>query len=425
MDRKINKLDNCHVEVIVNVEKEKWQQAQDKAFEKEAKKVKIDGFRAGKAPLAMVKKHVNQVVVLQNAADIVLQDEFNAILNEEKIQPVTQPKADVTKISPDEIELKFVFTTAPEVKLGKYKGIEIGKQEVSVNDEDVEKEIQSLLKSNATLVVKEGKAELGDTVVIDFVGSINGEPFEGGSSENYELELGSHQFIPGFEEQLVGHQGGEQVEVNVTFPENYIENLKGKPAVFAVTVHEVKQRKLPELTDEFVKDELKISGVENVVGLYENKRKELTRKKENSEKNRYLNKLLEEIEKDSEIAIADEILDNQVENRKQELLKNIQQYGLDLNSYLSTIGQSEEEFMKGIRDTARKEATNYFLLDAIIKEEKIEVSNEEIDFEIAKLADQYKMEIDKVKEALANSMGDFINNLRMNRVEEFLLNNNN
>ena len=424
MERKINNIDECHVEVVVEVEKEKWVKAQEKALEKEVKNVKVDGFRQGKAPLAIAKKHVNQIRVLENAADICLQDEFRAILDEEKINPVTQPKADVTKISDQELELKFVFTLAPKVELGKYKGLKIGKEEVKVTDEDVENAVKAVLTANATLVVKEGKANKGDTVVIDFVGTIDGEAFEGGSAENYELELGSNSFIPGFEDQLVGHAAGENVDVNVTFPENYIEHLKGRPAVFGVTIHEVKEKKLPELNDEFVKDELKIPNVEDVKGLYDNKREELKNRRESEAKNKYLNKLLAEIEKGSKIVLPDEILESQVKSRRQEVEKNIQQYGMDLEGYLSTVGQSEEDFMNGLKETARKEATNYFILDAVLKAENIEVSNEEVEFEIAKLAEQYNMTIDKVKEALANSMNEFVNNLRMNRVEDLLISNN-
>ena len=423
MERKINQLDKCHVEVVVTPEAEQWKAAQDKAFKAEASKIKVDGFRPGKAPLAMVKGKVNQMAVLEKAANALLQDAFKDVLANEKINPVTQPKADITKLSPDEIEIKFVFATEPQVKLGQYKGLKVGKEPVQVTDKDVEDAVNAVLKDNATLVVKDDKAELGDTVVIDFVGTIDGVPFDGGAAENHELELGSNQFIPGFETQLVGAKAGEHVDVKVKFPENYVENLKGKDAVFGVDVHEVKAKKLPELNDEFVK-ELGIPQVETIDALKENKKAELLNKKTSQAKGAYLNKLLDEIAKNSEIAIPDEIIDSQAESHKKDVIKNMEQSGLTLEQYLQVLGQTEKEFMDSLKERSRKEVSNYFLLNEVIKAEKLELSNEEVEFEIAKLADQYKMSVEDVKKALEHQMDQFVNNLRMNRVEDLLFNEN-
>ena len=423
MERKVNQIDKCHVEVVVTPAAEQWKAAQDKAFKAEASKVKVDGFRPGKAPLAMVKNRVNQMAVLEKASNAILQDAFKEVLAEEKINPVTQPKADITKLSQDEIEMKFVFATEPVVELGNYKGLKVGKEKVEVTDKEVEDAVNAVLKDNATLVVKDDKAELGDTVVIDFVGTIDGVPFDGGSAENHELELGSNQFIPGFETQLVGAKAGEHVDVKVKFPENYVENLKGKDAVFGVDVHEVKAKKLPELNEEFVK-ELGIPNVETIDALKENKKAELENKKTAQARGNYLNKLLDEIAKNSEIAIPDEIIDNQAESHKKDVVKNMEQSGLTLEQYLQVLGQSEEDFMKSLKERSKKEITNYFVLNEIIKQEKLELSNEEVEFEIAKLADQYKMSVDDVKKALEHQMDQFVNNLRMNRVEDLLFKEN-
>ena len=423
MERKVNQIDKCHVEVVVTPAAEQWKAAQDKAFKAEASKVKVDGFRPGKAPLAMVKNRVNQMAVLEKASNAILQDAFKEVLAEEKINPVTQPKADITKLSQDEIEMKFVFATEPVVELGNYKGLKVGKEKVEVTDKEVEDAVNAVLKDNATLVVKDDKAELGDTVVIDFVGTIDGVPFDGGSAENHELELGSNQFIPGFETQLVGAKAGEHVDVKVKFPENYVENLKGKDAVFGVDVHEVKAKKLPELNEEFVK-ELGIPNVETIDALKENKKAELQNKKTAQARGNYLNKLLDEIAKNSEIAIPDEIIDNQAESHKKDVVKNMEQSGLTLEQYLQVLGQSEEDFMKSLKERSKKEITNYFVLNEIIKQEKLELSNEEVEFEIAKLADQYKMSVDDVKKALEHQMDQFVNNLRMNRVEDLLFKEN-
>ena len=423
MERKVNKLDKCHIEVVVTPAAEEWKAAQDKAFKAEASKIKVDGFRPGKAPLAMVKNRVNQAAVLEKAANAILQDAFKDVLNNEKINPVTQPKADITKLSPDEIEMKFTFATEPEIKLGQYKGLKVGKEKVEVTDKEVEDAVNAVLKDNATLVVKDDKAELGDTVVIDFVGTIDGVPFDGGSAENHELELGSNQFIPGFEAQLVGAKAGEHVDVKVKFPENYVENLKDKDAVFGVDVHEVKAKKLPELNDEFVK-ELGIPQVETIEALKENKKAELENRKASQAKGNYLNKLLDEIAKNSEVAIPDELIDNQAESHKKDVVKNMEQSGLTLEQYLQVLGQTEEQFMDSLKERSKKEVTNFFLLNEVIKAENLELTNEEIEFEIAKLAEQYKMSIDDVKKALEHQMDQFVNNMRMNRVEDLLFNEN-
>lgn len=423
MERKINKLEHAHVEVLVTVEKEDWKKAQEKAFEKAASKVEIKGFRKGKAPLNLVKDRVNQGEVLNSAIDSLLPDIYKAIIDEDGIHPYAQPKVDVTKLTLDELEVKFTIVTAPEIELGAYKGLSVGKEEAKVTDEDVEKEINSLLEKNATLVLKEDKAALGDTVVIDFVGKVNGETFEGGSAENYELVLGSHSFIPGFEEQLVGHGANEHVDVNVTFPEQYTENLKGKPAVFECDIHEVKAKKLPTLDEEFVKEQ-NIPNVTTVEELKEHLRAKKLEEAKNKVRNDFINKVVEEINKNSKIDIPEEILDNQVEQRKQDFLQRMSQSGLSLEQYLQVIGQTEEQFESQLKQTAAKETANYLILEEIAKKEDIEVTDADIDFEIAKLADQYKMTAEDVKKAVGGQLDQFKNQIKMQRVENVLWNNN-
>ena len=246
MERKITKLEHSHVEVLVTVDQKTWKDAQKKAFDKQAANVTVDGFRKGKAPEHLVRAKVDQMKVLDDAINSVLPIAYREIIEQDKIIPQAQPSVDITKVSNEELEIKFILVVAPEVKLGAYKGLKIGHEDIEVSDADVEVAINQLLANNASLIIKEGESKEGDTVVIDFAGSVDGELFEGGSAQNYELELGSHSFIPGFEEQLIGHKAGDHVDVKVTFPENYVENLKGKDAVFACDIHEVKEKKLPE-----------------------------------------------------------------------------------------------------------------------------------------------------------------------------------
>ena len=424
MERKITKLEHGHVQVDVVVDQKSWKDAQEKAFNKLAEKVTVDGFRQGKAPRHLVEKKIDMMKVLDEAINSLLPKIYEEILTEDKVRPYARPQVDVTKVSDTELEVKFVLVTAPEVKLGQYKGLEIGKKAVKVAKKDVDEAIEATLKENASLVVKEGESVLGDTVVMDFVGTVDGVAFEGGTAENYELELGSHQFIPGFEEQLVGHKAGEKVDVNVTFPENYTEQLKGKAAVFACTIHEVKEKKLPVLNDEFVK-ELKLQGVETVEAFRDYKQKELQRAKENEARREYMNKLLEAIAKNSEVDLAKEIVDSQVESRKEDMVKRIQQSGLQLEQYLQILGQNEEQFNAQITEQAIKEVTDYVILNEVGNAEGIEITEADLEFEYAKIADQYHMTIDEVKKALGSNLDEFRHNIRMQRIDDLLYNENN
>ncbi len=424
MERKVTKLEHSHVQVDVTVDKKTWKEAQDKAFDKLAANVTIDGFRKGKAPKNLVKSKVDPMKVLDEAINSLLPKIYQEILEKDEIRPYARPSVDVTKVSDTELEVKFILITAPEVKLGKYKGLNIGKEEVKVTAKDVEEALEKTRMDNATLVVKEGKSAMGDTVVMDFVGRIDGVEFEGGSAQNHELELGSNQFIPGFEPQLVDHEAGDVVLVKVKFPENYTEELKGKDAEFECTIHEVKEKKLPELNDEFVK-ELKIQGVEDVAGLKENKKQELQRNKENEARRNYMSKLVEAITKDSQIDLADEIVESQVASRKEDMVKRIEQSGLKLDQYLQIVGQTEEQFLAQLREQAKKEVMEYMVLEEIGKAENIEISDADLEFEFAKIADQYNMKIEDVRKALESNIGEFRHNLKMQQIDNLLYKENN
>ena len=424
MSRTINKLPNAHVEVICPVDEKTWKEAQEAAFKKLAANIQIPGFRKGKAPENMVRSKVNPGQVFDEAINAVLPKLYKAIVEEDKIEPYAQPKVDVTKLSDTELEVKFTITVAPEVKLGKYTGLEIGKQEVSVTDKEVEEDIKRLLDQGGTLVVKEGKSEKGDTVVIDFKGTVEGKEFDGGSAENYELVLGSNSFIPGFEDQLVGHEAGEHVDVNVKFPEQYTEELKGKDAVFACDIHEVKSRKPAVLDDEFVKDQ-GIKGVETVDQLKQHRKNALLESKKANARSEYFNKLMEAIVKDSKLEIPEEIIESQFHSRKEEFENRMKQSGIEKEQYLQIIGQKEEDLDKQLRDNATREVTNYLVLEAVGKAEKLhEVTDADVEFEMSKLAEQYGMTLDQVKNALTPNLGQFKNQLVMGRIENYLVENN-
>ena len=425
MERKVTKLEHCHTEVLVNVDKDLWKKAQDKAFKKLADNITIDGFRKGKAPINMVKSRIDQGRMYNEAINEVLNPVYQDILANEDIKPMARPSFEVTKLSDDELEIKVIIVTAPEAELGKYTGFALGKEKADVTEEEVEASINELRKQNATIAPKDGQAENGDIVVIDFEGSVDGVPFEGGKAENHELELGSHSFIEGFEDQLVGSSAGIEVDVKVRFPDNYgPDEISGKDAVFHVKVNEVKQKILPELDDEFVK-ELNMPNVENVLQLKDARRDQLLNQKENATKQAYLDKLLAEIRKESKFDIPEEILNEEIGNRKKDLENRLKQSNLDLEQYLVITRTNEEDLNKQLKDEAEKGLESWLVLETVGQKEKIEITEEEVEFELAKMADQYNMSIDQIKQALGQQISSFRSNLLMSRIENFLFDNNN
>ena len=424
MERKVQKLEHCHTEVTVNVDKDLWKKAQEKAFNKLAANVTVPGFRKGKAPVNMLKGRVDQMRVFNEAINDVLGPVYQEVVTEEKLQPMTRPAFDVTKLSEDELEVKVTVVTRPEVELGKYQGYEIGKKEAKITAKDVDEAIDQLRAQNATIQPKEGQAEKGDIVVIDFDGSVDGVPFEGGKAENYELELGSNSFIQGFEDQLIGASAGIEVAVKVKFPENYgPDEIAGKDAVFQVKVNKVKQKVLPELNEEFIKD-LNIPNVTTIEELKKERKESLLKQKENQLKREFLDKLVEEIAKDSKFDIADEILVEEAENRKKDLQNRLQQNGIDHEQYLALMRTTEEDLNKQLKEDGRRGLESFLIMQSVGEKEKIEVTDEEFDFELSKLGSQHNMELEQVKKALGQQLGQFRSNILVGRIEDFLYNNN-
>ena len=424
MERKVTKLEHCHTEVLVNVDKDLWKKAQQKAFNKVASNITVPGFRKGKAPANMLKGRVNQMEVFNEAINNVLQPVYEDILKNEDIQPVARPAFDVTKLSEEDLEIKVTVATRPEINLGKYTGYELGKATVEVTDEEVDSAIEGLRRQYATIAPKEGQAEKGDTVVMDFEGSVDGVPFEGGAAENHELELGSGAFIPGFEDQLIGVTAGIEVDVKVKFPENYgPDEISGKDAVFHCKIHEVKQKVLPELDEEFIKD-LNIPGVKDLEQLKANRKDALLKQKENNAKQEYLNKLVDEIKKVSTFDIPEEIVKEETENRKKQLEQRLQQSGIDLEQYYVLTKTKEEDLEKQLAEEARKGLESFFVMDSVGEKEKLNITEEELEFELSKMAEQYNMTIDQIKNALGQQLGQFRHNLIMQKIENFLFENN-
>ena len=423
MKRVVNKLENSKVEVLCDVDELTWKDAQEKGFQKLASELEIKGFRKGKAPESIARKHIDLGKTFNEAINLMLQPAYEEVLREEKLQPFARPSVDVTKVSDTELQLKFVIVLAPEVKLGQYKGLNVEKAKVSVSAKEVQDAIDGLVASNASLVVTENAAKEGDTVVMDFLGKVDGKEFDGGKAENYSLELGSHQFIPGFEEQLVGHKANETVEVKVKFPEQYVPELAGKDAVFTCTIHEVKEKVLPELNEELIKD-LNIPEVKDVEGLKAYEKEQIKAQKEQSANNEVLNKIIEQISANATIELAHEMIDDEVEGMRKNLEQQIQSRGMTLEQYLQITGQKEEDLSKKMHEDAEKNLRAILVMEEIAKQEKIEVTDADVEFEMAKIADQYKMELDKVKEILGKDLPRFKAEIRQRRITDFLMNEN-
>jgi len=423
MKTKLVKKTSSEVEVTVTFTTEEWQGALEKAFKKLAKNVTVKGFRKGKAPEALARKEVKQESIFNEALGNTLEDSYRKVLDEYKLIPLLQPGYEIPKLSDTELEIVFKLVVAPEIKLGAYKDLKIGHEEVSVDDASLDARLLQLREQNATLILKEGKAELGDTVVIDFEGFTEGKAFEGGKGDNFNLELGSGQFIPGFEDQLVGSKAGDKLDVNVTFPENYVEELKGKDATFKVSVHEVKTKEVPELDDEFAKG-LNLPNVEDVVSLRMHVYGELDRRLQNEERSRYIDKILDNLRETSKIELAAQIIENEAKHMEQTLNKQVAQQGMSMESYLEMSGQTKEELDEKFKVDAKRNLENYLIINEIAKLENIEVTDEIVDFEIAKMAMQYNMEEARVRELLGDNISRLREDVRHQMIMNFLVENN-
>ncbi|MFA5235984.1 MAG: trigger factor [Bacilli bacterium] len=423
MQHEIKKLEHSKSEIIIRFDETEWKQATKKAYDKLVANLAVPGFRKGHVPEAVAKTRIDQERMYNTAIDSLLNDAYRKVIAEEKLIPWARPAVDVTKMSDTELEVKISVMTAPEVKLGQYKGFHVDKKPVVVTPEQIAEEIKKIQNQNAELVLKEGPAALGDTVVIDFEGFTDGKTFEGGKAENYSLELGSGQFIPGFEEQLVGLAAGATKDINVKFPEAYAKELAGKDAMFKILVHEVKEKRLPEIGQALF-DELKISEVTSKETFEDHVRTKLMKQEEDNVQKDYYEALLDKIAATAEIDLAHEIIHDEVDAMHERLEQDVTKNGMTFAQYLEMTGQTEEALHGQLHQEAERNLRVSLVLEKIAETEQITISPEIIDFEIAKIADQYKMEFDKVKEILSKDMARFTADIKTRHIRDFLLQNN-
>ena len=378
----------------------------DEAFVETRKKITVPGFRKGRVPRQIFNQMYGEESLYQDALNKVLPDAYNEAVKETNIQPVDQPQIDIKSMEKGQPwVLTAEVAVMPEVKLGDYKGMEVPAQDTTVADSDVDDEIEKKRQQQAELVLKEGKpAAKGDTVVIDYVGSIDGKKFDGGSADNYSLELGSGSFIPGFEDQLIGHNADEDVDVKVTFPEDYhAKELAGKEALFEVKIHEIKEKQLPELDDDFAKDV--DEDVDTLDELKAKTKKQLQDEKESQAKAAIEDAAIEAAVANAEIEdIPQAMLDDDTNRQMQQYLAGMQQQGISPQMYFQITGTKEEDLKKQFANDAAKRVKTNLVLEAIVDDAKLDATEDEIAKEITDLAKQYGMEEDAVKKALSNDM---------------------
>ena len=403
MSVQVEKLEKSMAKLTIEVSAEEFNAAIDKAYKKNRNRIAMPGFRKGKAPRAMIEKMYGAGIFYEDAANIIIPDAYENAAKESELEIVSQPEIAVEQIEKDK---EFIFTatvaTKPEVTLGDYKGIEVEKKTAEVTDEELTAEIDRVRESNSRMITVDDRAtQDGDTVVIDFDGYVDGEQFQGGKAENYTLVLGSHSFIDNFEDQLVGKNIGDEVEVNVTFPEKYqAEELQGKPAVFKVKINEIKVKELPELDDDFAQDVSDFDTLEEYKNdlkskLLENKEAALKRDKEET----VIGKIID----NAQMEIPEPMVDMQTRQMAQEFAQRIQSQGLSLEQYMQFTGMTQQKMLDELKPQALKRIQSRLVLEAVVAAENIEISDEDVNKEIEEMAAMYQMEADKFKELVGDN----------------------
>lgn len=423
MNKTCTKLENAITEITVTFDTKEWNEAKEKATAKLAQNVKIDGFRPGKAPAAMVKARISKESVVSEATDILLQANYMEILTSSEVEPIAQPSLSIENVDDNELTVKFLVPVQPSVELGTYKGLEVKKGRVTVAKKDIEARVEAYQAQFAELAVKEGAVENGDTAVIDFEGFKDGVAFEGGKGENYPLEIGSGSFIPGFEEQVVGMEVGASKDIEVTFPENYqAEDLAGAAVTFKVTVHEVKVKQLPEIDDELAKD-VNIEGVETLEQLKAHIKAELKTAKETEVENTYNENLFKAIVAGSTVEESEALTEQECNMMIQEIEQNLQRQGMTFELYEQFTGKSKADVIADIKPQATDRVKLNLILGAIVKAEALEVSEAEVDAEIEEIAKVYNKEVAEVKQIFGANMDRISEDLLMRKALQLVKDN--
>lgn len=424
MSLKVENLEKNMAKLTITVAADDFTKAIKASYEKNKNKFAVPGFRKGHATQAMVEKHFGLGALLDDAINIAIDNSYPAAMQESKLEIVSRPEITITKVAKGEdFEYEALVAVYPEVKLNNYKGIEVEKANAEVTDEDIENALKGEQDRNSRMVTVEGRAiEEGDHTVIDFDGSIDGVHFEGGKGEDYPLVIGSHAFIEGFEEQIKGHNIGESFDVHVTFPENYAaKDLAGKAAVFAVTIKDAKKKELPELNDEFASE---VSEFDTLDAFKEDLKKKLAVAKEENAKIVNENTVVDKVSAQAEVDIPDPMLDSTIDQMVNDYARRMQSQGIPLDQFMEFTGTTMEQIREQMKPQAFQRVRNRVVLEAVVKAENIAATEEEINAELQKMADQYKMDIEKIKEIFnAQGLDQLKQDLAVQKAVNFLVEN--
>lgn len=395
-----NKVDTNVWELEVSVDGDTFKDAVTKAYLKQRKNITIPGFRKGKAPRAFIEKYYGEGVFYEDALEAIYPDAVASAIEEAKLEPVDTPyDLEIPEMGNDGVTMKFKVTVKPEVELGEYKGLKATKKSTKVTADEVKAELARMQKQNSTVSDVDDRAvKKNDIVVIDFEGFVDGKAFEGGKAEKYELTIGSNQFIPGFEDQIIGHKIGDKFDVNVKFPEDYQADLASKDAVFKIKLHGIKVKEVPALDDEFAKD---VSEFDTLDELKKDIKKQLEKRKNDDAENELHNTLLEEVAKGIKAEIPEAMIEKTIDDDVNEYSYRLQSQGLKLETYLKYTGMDMKGFREGFKERAETQVRLNLALEKIIEKEKIEVTEEDIEAEYKKYADAYNMDIDTIKKAVS------------------------
>lgn len=422
MSVQVETLEKNMAKLTIEVPAEELEKALQASYLKQKNQISLPGFRKGKVPRNMIEKMYGPEIFFEDAANQLIRENYGDAADESGIEIVSRPVIDITQIEKGK---PFIFTAEvavkPEVTLGKYKGVTVTKIDVTVTDEEVDAAVEKERNNNArTITVEDRPIQDGDTAVIDFEGFVDGEPFEGGKGENHSLEIGSHSFIDTFEEQLIGKNSGDEAEINVTFPEEYhAEDLAGKPAVFKVKIHEIRVKELPEADDEFAQD---ISEFDTLAEYREDIKKKLAEEKEADAKRAKEDEAVRKISEDASMEIPEPMIETQIESMIDDFAQRITQQGLSFEQYMQFSGLTMDKLKEQVRPDAVSRIKSSLVLEKIAEEEKIEVTEEDVNAEVQRIADAYGMEVDKIEEIMGDAEKESMKkDLAVQKAVEFVM----
>ena len=414
--KSVEKQEKSTVELVIEIGKEEFEAAVEKVYKKQRGKISVPGFRKGKAPRKIIEGMYGSGVFYEDAINDLYPEAYAQAIEQEKLDAVAWPKVEIVDVGKEGLTFKALVTVRPEVKLGEYKGLTAEKAEVAISDEDVDNELKPFINRATRMVTVERAAETGDTVVIDFEGFLDGKPFDGGKAEGHSLELGSGSFVPGFEDQIIGLKAGDEKDLDITFPEDYVADLAGKAVVFKVKVKEVKESQLPTVDDEFAKD---VSEFETLADFKKDLGEKLTQRRTAEAQNDFEQAILEQLVDNLEADIPNGMVETQLDKIMDEYAMRMSSQGMSMDDYLKMMGMTPEMMRASSKPAALNQVKTELALEAVAAAENLEITDEECEAEVNKLAEQYKLTAEQVKAAV--SLDALKHDLRLQKASELVV----